>query len=410
MRQDQGKVRQCLVNLLGNAAKFTEGGTITLSARREAVDGADWLTFAVTDTGIGLTPEQCGRLFERFAQADESTTRQFGGTGLGLAITRAFCRRMGGDIAVTSTYGEGATFTIRLPALLTAQDDEHSPEEVRAIAEAKAEAARHDTVLLVDDDPAARELLSRFLEREGFRVRTANDGKAGLALARALKPRAILLDVEMPRMDGWSVLHAIRTDPDLAATPVIMTSVVNEQGLGRALGATDYLVKPIDWDHLKGLMERYRPSDAPGTVLLVDDDDDARERLRRSLSRDGWTVREAENGAAGLQRLDEGRPSLILLDLMMPVMDGFAFLTQLRARPDGADVPVVVLTAKDITPAEKERLGRDTERVIVKGSVSLGEIGNLLRTMYAGQVPDAVPASMQGLIDELAARTGPEGG
>jgi PAS domain S-box-containing protein len=410
MRQDQGKVRQCLVNLLGNAAKFTEAGTITLSARRDEAEGADWLTFAVTDTGIGLTEEQCGRLFERFAQADESTTRQFGGTGLGLAITRAFCRRMGGDITVTSTYGEGATFTIRLPALLTAQDDEPTPEEVRALNEAKAEAARHDVVLLVDDDPAARDLLSRFLEREGFRVRTASDGKAGLALARALKPRAILLDIEMPRMDGWSVLHAIRSDADLAATPVIMTSVVAEQGLGRALGATDYLVKPIDWDHLKGLMDRYRPGDSPGTVLLVDDDADARERLRRSLSRDGWTVREAENGAVGLQRLDEGRPSLILLDLMMPVMDGFAFLTRLRARPDGADVPVVVLTAKDITPAEKERLGRDTERVIVKGSVSLNEIGRLLQNMYADRVHDAVPASLQGLIDELAARTEPEGG
>ncbi|KMO18303.1 hybrid sensor histidine kinase/response regulator [Methylobacterium indicum] len=410
MHQDQGKLRQGLVNLLGNAAKFTEDGTITLSARRESEEGADWLTFSVTDTGIGLTPEQCGRLFERFAQADESTTRQFGGTGLGLAITRAFCRRMGGDITVTSTYGEGATFTIRLPALLSPQDEEPGPEEVRALAEAKAEAQRHDVVLLVDDDPAARELLSRFLEREGFRVRTASDGRAGLALARALKPRAILLDIEMPRMDGWSVLHAIRNDPDLAATPVIMTSVVNEQGLGRALGATDYLVKPIDWDHLKGLMERYRPADAPGTVLLVDDDADARDRLRRSLSRDGWTVREAENGAAGLARLDEGRPSLILLDLMMPVMDGFDFLTKLRARPDGGDVPVVVLTAKDITPAEKERLGRDTERVIVKGSVSLGEIGRLLRTMYVEPSQEPVPPAFQGLIAELEARAEPKDG
>ncbi|KMO34052.1 histidine kinase, partial [Methylobacterium variabile] len=410
MRQDQGKVRQCLVNLLGNAAKFTEAGTITLSARRDRADGIEWLTFAVADTGIGLTEAQIGRLFERFAQADESTTRQFGGTGLGLAITRAFCRRMGGDIGVTSTYGAGATFTIRLPAVLTAEDDEPTPEEVRALAEAQAEAERHDVVLLVDDDPAARELLSRFLEREGFRVRTASDGRAGLSLARALRPRAILLDIEMPRMDGWSVLHAIRSDPDLSATPVIITSVVNEQGLGRALGATDYLVKPIDWDHLKGLMERYRPEGAPGTVLLVDDDDDARERLCRTLTRDGWTVREAENGAVALAQLDEDRPSLILLDLMMPVMDGFAFLTQLRARPGGGDVPVVVLTAKDITPAEKERLGRDTERVIVKGSISLSEIGRLLRAMYAERVPDAVPASLQGLIDELAARTEPDGG
>ncbi|MEH3144861.1 MAG: response regulator [Methylobacterium frigidaeris] len=406
MRQDQTKIRQCLVNLLGNASKFTEDGTITLRARRDHDEGAEWVTFSVIDTGIGLTEEQIGRLFERFSQADESTTRQFGGTGLGLAITRAFSRRMGGEISVTSTYGEGSAFTIRLPVVLAAEDGEASEEEVaQAVAEAE-EAGRHDVVLLVDDDPAARDLLSRFLEREGFRVRTASDGRAGLTLARALRPRAILLDIEMPRMDGWSVLHAVRSDPDLAATPVIITSVVNEQGLGRALGATDYLVKPIDWEHLKGVMDRYRPAGSTGSVLLVDDDDDARDRLRRSLARDGWEVHEAENGAVALQRLDEDRPSLILLDLMMPVMDGFAFLSRLRARPDG-DVPVVVLTAKDITPEERERLGRDTERVIVKGSLSLNEIGRHLRTMYALQSTEPVPATLQGLIDELEARADP---
>ncbi|WP_298959292.1 response regulator [uncultured Methylobacterium sp.] len=409
MHQDQTKIRQCLVNLLGNAAKFTEDGTVTLRARRDHDEGADWVTFSVIDTGIGLTREQIGRLFERFSQADESTTRQFGGTGLGLAITRAFCQRMGGDIAVTSTHGEGSAFTIRLPVVLVDGDGEASDQEVAQTLAEAAEAERHDVVLLVDDDPAARDLLSRFLEREGFRVRTASDGRAGLTLARALKPRAILLDIEMPRMDGWSVLHAIRSDPDLAGTPVIMTSVVNEQGLGRALGATDYLVKPIDWDHLKEVMDRYRSPDTTGTVLLVDDDADARDRLRRSLARDGWTVHEAENGAVALERLDEERPSLILLDLMMPVMDGFAFLSRLRARPDG-DVPVVVLTAKDITPEERERLGRDTERVIVKGSVSLGEIGRHLRTIYAVQNQEPVPAALQGLIDELEARTGPPGG
>ncbi len=232
MHQDQTKIRQCLVNLLGNAAKFTEDGTVTLRARRDTDEGADRITFSVIDTGIGLTQEQIGRLFERFSQADESTTRQFGGTGLGLAITRAFCQRMGGDIAVTSTHGEGSAFTIRLPVVLVDGAGEASDQEVAATLAETAEAERHDVVLLVDDDPAARDLLSRFLEREGFRVRTASDGRAGLTLARALKPRAILLDIEMPRMDGWSVLHAIRSDPDLAGTPVIMTSVVNEQGLG----------------------------------------------------------------------------------------------------------------------------------------------------------------------------------
>ena len=399
MHQDQTKIRQCLLNLIGNAAKFTERGTITLTVRRHREEGADWLSFAVADTGIGLTEEQIGRLFERFVQADDSTTRQFGGTGLGLAITRAFCRTMGGDIGVASTPGAGATFTIRLPATLRPEDAPPSEAEAHTPVEPHEQ---HETVLLVDDDPAARELLQRFLEREGFHVRSANDGRAGLTLARALKPRAILLDVEMPRMDGWAVLHAVRNDPDLAGTPVIMTSVVAEQGLGQALGATDYFVKPIDWDRLKGLMERYRP-EAPedARVLVVDDDADARERLRRSLGREGWTVDEAENGRIALERVSQARPSLILLDLMMPEMDGFGFLRALRARPDG-DVPVVVLTAKEVTAAEKESLNRQADRVIAKGSMSLAEIGRQLRLLYACSAMEPVPGQLQGLIDRLA--------
>ena len=405
MHQDQTKIRQCLLNLVSNAAKFTENGTITLSVRRHRENEADWLSFAVADTGIGLTQEQIGRLFERFVQADDSTTRQFGGTGLGLAITRAFCRTMGGDIGVASEAGRGATFTMRIPSVLI--PEEEAADEAAALeAQEHHDILHHDTVLLVDDDPAARELLQRFLEREGFHVRTAADGRAGLTLARALKPRAILLDVEMPRMDGWAVLHAVRSDPDLAGTPVIMTSVVAEQGLGQALGATDYFVKPIDWDRLKGLMERYRPqAPAEARVLVVDDDPDARERLRRSLSREGWSVDEAANGRLALEHYDRARPNLILLDLMMPEMDGFGFLRALRARPDG-DVPVVVLTAKEITPAEKVSLGAAADRVIPKGSLSLAEIGRQLRVVYARSVPEAVPGRLQTLIEQLAEKDG----
>ena len=400
MHQDQTKIRQCLLNLVGNAAKFTENGTITLTVRRHREDGADWLSFAVADTGIGLTQEQIGKLFQRFVQADDSTTRQFGGTGLGLAITRAFCRTMGGDIGVESEPGQGATFTMRLPSILVMEDD---PADELPKVEAHEQ---HDTVLLVDDDPAARELLQRFLEREGFHVRTAADGRAGLTLARALRPRAILLDVEMPRMDGWAVLHAVRNDPELAGTPVIMTSVVAEQGIGQALGATDYFVKPIDWDRMKGLMERYRPqAPAEARVLVVDDDADGRERLRRSLSREGWSVDEAENGRIALEHYDRSRPNLILLDLMMPEMDGFGFLRALRSRPDG-DVPVVVLTAKEITPAEKASLGAQADRVIPKGSLSLAEIGRQLRVLYSRSGNETVPGRIQGLIEQLAEKDG----
>ncbi|ARO53228.1 putative hybrid histidine kinase; Domains: two PAS, two PAC, His KinaseA, ATPase and two REC (CheY-like) [Methylorubrum extorquens] len=404
MHQDQLKLRQSLINLIGNAAKFSEDGEIILGVRRLREDGADWLSFSVSDTGIGLTQEQIGRLFERFSQADESTTRQFGGTGLGLAITRAFVERMGGTIGVESTFGAGATFTIRLPAELAAHEEEVEAESVAARVQeiTEGEAHLHDVVLLVDDDPAARDLLQRFLEREGFRVRTANDGRAGLTLARALKPRAILLDIEMPRMDGWAVLHAIRTDPEIAETPVIITSVVNEFSLAHVLGATDYMVKPIDWGALKDAMERYRPVDREGSVLVVDDDADARERVRRTLQRDGWQVREAENGAAALESLDQVRPSLILLDLMMPVMDGFAFLRALRGRPDGDSIPVVVLTAKEITSEEKESLGRQADRLIVKGTMSLSEIGRQLRDLYSHQDGTPLPGKIQSLIDKLS--------
>jgi len=382
MHTDQVKVRQCLLNLIGNAAKFTENGTVTLAVRRETMSGRKWLSFAVKDTGIGMTEEQLSRLFQRFSQADESTTREYGGTGLGLAITRAFCRMMGGEVTVTSTQGEGSTFTLRLPAELPVTEvSEAIPEDVEPCTE--------PCVLVVDDDPAQRDLLTRFLERQGFEVRTATDGQAGLAMARAIKPTAILLDVEMPRMDGWSMLHAVRADPALAETPVVMVSVLNEESLGFALGASDYVTKPVDWDHLKDIIDRFRPPGseragaphAPGEVLIVDDDAGLRARLRTLMERGGFQVVEAADGRAALAEVDRCVPGLVLLDLNMPVMDGFGFLKALRARPDGRDVPVVVLTARDVTPEEKVSLDKDADRVVIKGSMSLRELAKDLREL-----------------------------
>ncbi len=393
MHTDQVKVRQGLLNLISNAAKFTENGTITLAVRRER----DWLSFAVRDTGIGMTEEQLSRLFQRFSQADESTTRQFGGTGLGLAITRAFCRMMGGDVTVTSAQGEGSTFTLCLPAELPTD----------GIAEAipgNVEIPEGACVLVVDDDPAQRDLLSRFLERQGFAVRSAADGQAGLALARAIRPTAILLDVEMPRMDGWSMLHAVRADPDLAETPVVMVSVLHEESLGFALGATDYVTKPVDWEQLKEIIDRFREpgSDAdgapvaPGEVLVVDDDADLRARLRTRLEGVGLHVTEAADGREALAEVDRRVPGLVLLDLTMPVMDGFAFLKALRARPHGRNVPVVVLTARDVTAAEQACLARKADRVVLKGSVSLSELAKDLRELAPPEAsPEPVEASGQ---------------
>jgi len=372
MHTDQVKVRQCLFNLLSNAAKFTEKGQITLQLRREP---EDQLLFSVRDTGIGMTPDQLAKLFERFAQADESTTRRFGGTGLGLAITRAFCRLLGGDVTVESSYGEGTVFTMRLPRVML--DVPQTGEEALAPHDASA-ASESDLVLVIDDDAAQRDLLTRFLEREGFSVRTAPDGRAGLELARTVQPRAILLDVMMPQMDGWSVLNALKADSKTAGIPVVMVTFVNEQGLGQSLGAADYVLKPVQWDQLKMVMDQFR--EAEGDVLVVDDDADVRHRMRTLLERNGWTVVEASNGQEALDRLAHAIPRLILLDLTMPVMDGFTFLHALRQRPECADIPVVVLTARDLTSDDRKQL-HGADRILSKGEISLKQLAGELRSL-----------------------------
>jgi len=376
MTTDQVKLRQCLFNLVSNAAKFTEGGQITLRASREGDDAV----FSVADSGIGMTPEQLAKLFERFTQADVSTTRRFGGTGLGLAITRAFCRLLGGDVTVASTYGQGSTFTIRVPVIMPEQPEEDAPPD-------KATVHGKHLVLVVDDDPAQRDLLTRFLEREGFAVRTAPDGRTGIELARTLHPRAILLDVMMPQMDGWSVLGTLKNDPVLATIPVVMVTFVNEPGLSASLGAADTVLKPVEWTQMKTVMERFR-GDA-GDILVVDDDPEARARLRAVLVRDGWTVSEAANGQEALDVVAHAPPQLILLDLTMPVMDGFAFLHELRHRPGCGNIPVVVLSARDLDAEDRRRLD-GADRVLSKGQTDLRQLAGKLRSLTPQ--PDVAPA------------------
>ncbi|WP_419831015.1 MHYT domain-containing protein [Methylobacterium sp.] len=377
-RTDAVKLRQCLFNLLSNAAKFTEGGTITLRVGRDRDVGGDWLRFAIEDTGIGMTPEQVGRLFERFAQADESTTRRFGGTGLGLALSRAFAQLMGGNITVTSVEGEGTSFVLRVPAA--------APDRIVEEATMNAPDERDlvgDLVLVIDDEASQRDLMTRFLERQRFAVRTAGDGRTGLDLARSLRPRAILLDVMMPEMDGWSVLAALKADPELAGIPVVMVSFVADAALSASLGAVEAIPKPVDWTRLRTIMDQFRAAD--GDVLVVDDDADMRHRLRTVLERNGWTVREAGDGREALNQVRHGVPRLILLDLTMPVMDGFSFLDRLRVLPGCEEVPVVVLSARNVTSEERARLS-DADRVLRKGDASMQDIATELRKLDNRQV------------------------
>ncbi|MBL6456400.1 response regulator [Belnapia sp. T6] len=374
MHSDTVKLRQCLFNLLSNAAKFTEGGQITLAASRQQRDGRDWLELRVADTGIGMTEEQLQRLFQRFSQADASTTRRFGGTGLGLAITKAFCTMLGGDIAVESQAGAGTTFTIQLPADL--REARADPGEPEAAAEElpgppSAEEGSAGLVLVVDDDAAARDLLARFLRREGFAVRTAQDGAAGLRLAREMRPNAILLDVMMPRMDGWAVLSALKAEPALAETPVIMVTVVQERGLAFSLGAADYLTKPVQWPRLKAALDRARTATTAGAALVLEHDAVQRLELRQLLEAEGWTVREAATSVAALRLLESGGgaavPDLVLVGVPGFEGDGIALIQNLRRHPEWRELPVIALAEGKMSDAERDGLRGQVRRVLPMG-------------------------------------------
>jgi signal transduction histidine kinase/DNA-binding response OmpR family regulator/HAMP domain-containing protein len=364
MQADQTRVRQALLNLLSNANKFTERGTVTVRAQRHQEAGRDWITMAVSDTGIGMTPEQVGKLFREFSQADSSTTRKYGGTGLGLAISRRFCQLMDGDITVESELGRGSTFTIRLPASAAGE----APVAVKQASSApsvKAGPINAPLILIIDDDATVREVIGRFLEREGFSVAKADGGKEGLRLARELCPAAVTLDIMMPDLDGWTVLAAIKGDPDLVDLPVVLMTIVDEKNRGYALGATDYLVKPVDRQKLIDVLHAVCGR-ARGRLLMVDDDELGRQRMRTALEQQGWTVTEASDGLAALKRLSEAQPDVIILDLMMPEMDGFEFLEEMRRKADWRGIPVLVVTAKDLTDADRIRLNGGVERIIQK--------------------------------------------
>ena len=385
MRADLTKVRQTLFNLLSNACKFTEHGTITLEVTRETGAGGGWVTFRVRDSGIGMTPEQMEKLFQEFSQADASTTRKYGGTGLGLAISRKFCRLMGGDITVESALGRGSTFMIRLPAEGLALKAVPAPRGEVSVSRATLPEGA-PTVLLIDDDPAMRDLTQRFLGKEGFHVVVAASGEEGLRLAKALRPAMVALDVLMPGMDGWAVLTALKADPDLADIPVIMLTIVDDKGMGYALGAADYLTKPIDWERLSDTLRKYQRARPQCPVLVVEDDADQREMMRRTLENGGWAVIEAANGRVALERLIERRPELILLDLMMPEMDGFQFLEEVRTHEEWRSIPIVVVTAKDLTEEDHRRLNASMARVLQKGVYSREEMLREVRDLVAARV------------------------
>ena len=411
LHADQTKLRQSLFNLLSNACKFTEDGDITLTVEQiSAVDSSvcdgPWFRFIVNDTGIGMKDDQIEKIFDAFTQADASTTRKYGGTGLGLAITKQFINMMGGDISVESTQGQGTTFSLVIPQKVQAATSKEtffaptpsSDSESSVSGSRLNENTARQTVLVIDDDEDAREILRRSLDEAGYDVVCAASGEQGLALASELLPDAITLDVMMPQMDGWSVLRQLKEMPAVSEIPVILLSIVDDRPLGHSLGAADYLTKPIDRKRLISVLETHLADQVSPTILVVEDDVNAREIMGRFLQRQDWTVELASNGREALKYLDNNLPNLIVMDLMMPEMDGFEFIQVLRQNSDWQNIPVIVVTAKALTVSDQQQLD-GVARVYQKADLNRQDLLSELQAMVSTKTvsvpstPDSVSST-----------------
>ena len=411
---DTAKLRQALINILGNAAKFTQDGKITLCVERVPDDAGEWVLFRIIDTGIGIGEEQQKSLFKAFTQADESTTREFGGTGLGLTISRSVCRLMGGDITVHSKPGEGSEFAVKIPAKvqdISITEDEPSTPFVaieQSVADPVADQTPHsgieghlaaDTcnedkpmVLVIDEDPAVGDILGRSLENDGICVEVVCSGQEGLTRAAELVPDLILLDVVMPDMSGWPVLTQLKKNPLLTHVPIVMHSMLDERSTAAALGAVDYIIKPADRNDLSECIKRNLKVLDDACVLVIDDDVDSRRLARMVFENEGWKVVEAGDGEVGLMRVAECPPVVIVLDLNMPRMNGLEFLQKLRASTEWKSIPVLALTGATINGDERAELLELVDMVVEKGPYSLDSLLRRLRELVASAAPDAMSA------------------
>src|SRR5215831_2253825 len=399
LHTDRTKLKQCLLNLLSNATKFTSNGAISLELKRQGPA----LSFVIRDTGLGMTPEQLSKLFQNFVQADASTTKRYGGTGLGLAITKRFCQALGGDVSVESEPGKGSTFTIMLPD----RQSKAEPAEIANPPSVIPEPGPAPLVLIVDDDASARRLLAAVLRKEGLRVAEAETGETAITLARRIRPDLITLDIMMPKMDGWSVLTALKSDPDLAGIPVIVVTVAADRGVAFSLGAADFMTKPVERGRLVSLVHTLLGD--RGTVLLVEDDPASRELTQRQLERLDVEVVEAKNGREAFEWLSKNpSPGMLLLDLLMPEMDGFSLLDAIKKHPEWQRIPVVILTGKELTATERELLEGRVRSVIAKGSVSANDLALLVRRILHEHAHGADPELVEqaGRVDHGQAPPG----
>jgi PAS domain S-box-containing protein len=395
IHSDPEKIKQILINLISNAAKFTHTGTISICGRA----ARDFIQICVEDTGIGIAPDALERIFQEFQQADSSTTRQYGGTGLGLSISKHLARLLDGDLTVASQEGVGSTFTLTIPYPRPAgqgQSEEHPAKSQPDIS-----AGQEPLVLVIDDDRNAHDMLCEVLCESGFRLVSAFSGSQGVQLAREMAPDAILLDIMLPDKDGWQTLHELKSKDATRHIPVILITITDNKPLGYRLGAADYLVKPLSESEVQAALERLsikgslqpdgERADASETVsnsgkrlLVVDDDPQVIDLISQLLQDSSYTIRTAADGGEALQAVAEQHPDVILLDLLMPNLDGFGVLDALQGKPETAEIPVIVITAKTLSEAEAERLQQRAFSVIQKSSLQNGPQGDLLVRQIAG--------------------------
>ena len=379
MRQDETKLRQCLSNLLSNAAKFTEAGTVTLEVDASLEKEIEMVSFKVIDTGEGMSEEGVGKVFEVYTQAERSTSAKHGGTGLGLPLSREMAQMMGGDITLTSELGVGSVFTLKLPR--------DCPQDEHEVSDSVLEGIDDDEklVVLIDDDVTMHDLIKRTLNKIGLTLVGATDSEKGMQMVRETKPKLLLLDVLMPGRDGWSILRECKSDPELKDMPVIMVSQLNQDTLANSLGADDYITKPIDRElFLKTIKNILGDGDTDNNkILIIDDDENTRDLLSRMLKEGGWVPKTAKDGKEGLDQLGED-PALIVLDLEMPRMDGFEFLNQYIETVNEEDrCPILVYSGKDLTDVQKELLENNVEGLVRKDEVSMDELSAIVKEIYS---------------------------
>ena len=374
MSQDETKLRQCITNFLSNGFKFTKNGTVTLDVKSRMIDDEEFIDFAVIDTGAGMSPEGVAKVFEEYTQAERSTSANYGGTGLGLPISKKFAEMMGGDVVVTSEEGVGSTFTMSVPR----ECPEYSEDEVDANVINLDD--QDNLVVLVDDDVAMHDLIKRTISKLNLTLLGATNSEKGMELIREVKPKLILLDVLMPGRDGWSLLKECKTDQDLKSIPVIMISQLNQSNLASSLGANDYLTKPIDRTHFINTVKRVLGNENQDhKVLVIDDDKDVRELLSRLLKDAGYRPIDARDGKEGLERTKD-EPSLIILDLEMPRMDGFEFLDNyIKDVPEDKRAPVLVFSGKDLTEVQEDLLKERVVGLVKKDDVSMENLSKMIQ-------------------------------